>query len=563
MVKLMSACIIHVDIKFELLFQYMGRLRFTLANAVIMIVIALSCFLSENFALFNNNPIGGFSLAPSYLLIFTIIGLLFFYYFLEHKKNDLKFDVILLPSLLGIGALMIINIFRQGTRTVINPDVVDPIIVSFSFNDKLLAALQVIVWLSVLYAIVFVYNRYRLNKESIRWIGKIYVVIILLLSFIDFIYEFDVIADIFGGTYKGDGVQFFLGNSNVWGLLIFAGIITAIVLSYKRFSWYYFSCMLVLFTYSLFTKSATAIYISFFAINAYIFYEVLSKIKIDLKGTIKNLIIYASVVSTLVLLMFILVITKVPMFVNFWNFISSTFLTKNLFTMNLRAKIWSAVLNLVSSNPLDLILGLGHGTGSTLLRSSISFLPIKSAHNGLMEILLRYGILGLLIYISLLGLIVFAFIKHLKKKNYRFVFIYFLAFLSIMLHSITESTTIFTPNVGGLYFGFIFVLPVLNILQEKRMDALREDTLEQAVETPRNNILVVKTFIYAIPVTIIAIKMINIAYAMDAFCNILLAIIFVFSFAFVLALTNYKPLNAFNDYLLSSYQKRLGKDLRK
>lgn len=556
----MSACIIHTDIFFGCIRQDMGRLRFTLTNIMIWIVIILSCFLSENFAIFNNDPIKGFSLSPAYFLSFTIILFLVFYYFLEHKKNGLKFDVVLLPSFIAFAIIMIANIFRQDVRTFTNFDQTGTMTVTFSMNDKLLAALQVVVWLSLLYALLFVYNRFRLNKESYRWIPKIYLVVIILLCVIDAFYEFDVIVKVFRGSFSGTGVQFFLGNDNVWGLLIFTGILSAILLSYKRFSWYYFSTMLALFTFLIFTTSATAIYCSFFAILGYIVYEVLSQFRNNRKLAIKNLIIFVSIAGTMALALIILILTKVPMFQNFWSFFKNGIINKNYFTLSGRRTIWKRVFALVTAHPLDAIFGLGHGTGSIILKEYVSH-SLKSAHNGLLEILLRYGFLGLAIYVGFLGLTIFAFVKHFLRKEYRFVSIYGITFIAIMVHSMSESTTLFTPNVGGIYFGFVFVLPIVNIIQEKRLNSLKEDILSYDAHAvgigKRGYLTLLFTFLFGI----ITVKFVNLVYTIDTFSNMLLALTVFLTTLFVVFVVNYKPLYEFNNELLNHYQKLIRKDL--
>ena len=153
----------------------MGRLRFTLTNIMFWVILLLSCFLAENYALFADKPRSGFDSFSLYFLTFAIIGLLVFYYITEHKKNGLTFDKILLPCFIMMCAVLIWNIFRQGDRSFINWSKNGTFDVSFTFGDRMLAALQVVIWLGVLYAIVFVYNRYRLNMESYRWVLKIYI----------------------------------------------------------------------------------------------------------------------------------------------------------------------------------------------------------------------------------------------------------------------------------------------------------------------------------------------------------------------------------------------------
>ena len=100
----MSVCIIHTDINFVYIPSYMGRLRFTLTNLMFWVVLLLSCFLAENYALFSDTPKSGFEAFPLYFLTFAIIGLLVLYYITEHKKNSLTFDKILLPSFIMMGA---------------------------------------------------------------------------------------------------------------------------------------------------------------------------------------------------------------------------------------------------------------------------------------------------------------------------------------------------------------------------------------------------------------------------------------------------------------------------
>ena len=557
----MSVCIIHMDIIFRCINKDMGRLRFPLANILVCLAIVLSCFLSENYFVFNASPINNDPYFPTYLIIFAILVFLGFYYFLEHKKNGLKFDKILFPAFLAIGAILIVNIFRQSSREFTVPHdsgTATTSSITFTLNNRLVFSFEVVVWLSVLYALVFVYNRYRLNLESYRWIGKIYVVAMLVLCFIDFIYEFDVIKEIFAGTYTGNGVAFLLGNANVWGLLIYAGIITAIILSYKRFHWYYLTCMIVLFLYMIFTTSATSIYVSLFSILAYILYEILSRFKSNRSLAIRNLIIFFAVIAFVTILFIIMVFANVPIFVNFFNFVSNNIIAKDYFTITGRTAIWKEIFGLLTNNPIDFIFGLGHRTGTYILRNHFAN-GIKSSHNGFVEIFLRYGLFGLMVYLFVLGLTVYAFIKHIKKKNYRFAFIYGVGFLAILAHSMAESTLIFTPNIGGAYFGFLFVIPVLNILQEKDFSSLKEDVLSQQIEKKQDYKKTFKAFFFIFVLSILLAKFVNLLYPMGIYSNIVFTLVIVFVVCFVLTLFKYPPFIDYNGFLLNDFQKRIKK----
>ena len=539
----------------------MGKLRFTLTNIIIWIVLLLSCLLAENFALMNSNPLAGFSLAPAYILTFSTILLLVFYYLLEHKKNGLTFDRILLPSFIMMGILMIWTIFRQTNRTFIDWEGTDTFDISFTFSERLLFVLQVIIWLGLLYSLVFVYNRFRLNKESYRWIAKVYLIVIVLLVIIDFFYEWDVIAGIFMGTYQGAGVQFLMGNANVWGLMIFTGIVSSLILLYKRFTWYYFSGLIGLFLFLIFTTSATAIYISLIVCLAYPIYEIFTHFKEDQKKTLIRFAIYMGVVITLTLLCALFVLIRVPIFVNFWGFVDNSIFHKDFLTITGRTIIWEHIFDLLRRNPLDLIFGLGHGTGQKIFQTyNASHFSVKSAHNGVMEIFLRYGLLGAVTYIGVLGLIVFSLIKHLKNKNYRFVFIYGLAFLAVVLHSIAESTMMFTPNVGGVFFGFVVALPILNVLQEKRLAELKEDLKKVNVEIgtiSKNAYMIAILSIMGATIIAIIIKM---AADLDVFSAVLMILMQLVTALFVLVLINHQSIAIVNNYILKGYQKRVSQE---
>ena len=559
----MSTCIILVRHQSRFITEYMGKLRFTLTNVIFWIVLILSCLLSENFAAFNTDPMKGFSVDSAFILTISIIALLVLYYFIEHKKNGLKFDRILLPSLCISGLLLILTIIRQTTRTFQNYDGTGTFTVTFSNQDRLMAILQVVIWLSVIYALVFVYNRFRLNKESYRWIAKIYLLSIFVLVFIDHFTESEAFSGILDGTYSGGGIAFYMGNANVWSLLIFSAILTTILLSYKKYRWYYHAAMIYLFFFNMLTTCATTIYITFFAILIYTLYEIFNRYKASKKEGVKYLGIYIGSCLFVVGLFALFVAVKVPCFYNLWNYVSGDIFNKNFFTLTGRTNMWHRIWDLLKGNPLDLIFGLGHQTGSHIYREYMSY-TVKSTHNAFLEMFLRYGLVGLLVYIGIVILTIYSFIRHILKKNYRFAFIYGLCFVSIMAHSLTESTTLFTPNVGGLYFSFVFVLPVINIMQEKRFKALKEDLLNTNVskETIKPSTYLVAIISFA--VSIIIIKIIADILALDLFRSILvlLAILIIGSILISLLRKNkdYKPLEIISNNVLFEYKRLVSKE---
>ena len=554
----MSVCIIHMDITFVYITYHMGRLRFTLTNIMFWVVLLLSCFLAENYALFTNTPRSGFDSFPLYFLTFAIIGLLVLYYFTEHKKNGLTFDKILLPCFIMMGVLMIWTIFRQGDRTFTNWAGDGTFNISFTFGDRMLAALQVAIWLGALYAIVFVYNRYRLNLESYRWIPKVYILIVLLFCLIDLFYEWDIIAGIFAGTYTGAGVEFVFGNQNVWALVLFSALLTGLILSYKRFHWYYFSTMIAIFLYMILTTSATSIYISLIVMLLYPAYEIYKAIRNNKARGLKILIIYVSIWLAVIGLVALFINIGVPIFANFWAFVDKSLLHKDFLTITGRTSIWSHIIDILKQNPLDFIFGLGHQTGSKIFQTyNAGHMPVKSAHNGVMEVFLRYGLLGVVIYGSMLLGVFFCLFLHFKQKRYRFGIIYGLAYLALLAHSIAESTNFFTPNVGGVYFGMYFILPIINIIQNKKFKEIKEEVKTVSVSKEKiPSLFFFIAFVYLFLCVLVSKFIFNLA-GIDLFSCFVIVILLLMIGLFVLVLTNNKVINMINNNILAGYIRRL------
>ena len=558
----MSTCIIPMRHQSRFILLYMGKLRFTLTNIIFWIVLLLSCLLSENFAVLNNDPLKGFAVDSAFILTISIIVMLVLYYFLEHKKNKLTFDKVLLPALLIAGLLLMVNVFRQGSRVFPNYDNTGTFSISFSVQDRVMASLQVVVWLAVMYAAVFVYNRFRLNKESYRWVGKIYLIALLLFCIIDLFLEGNQIAAILNGTSGGSGLAFLMVNPNIWSLLLFSGFLTAILLSYKRFRWYYYLLMVYLFFHNLLTSCSTTTFIEIVVFVVYSLYEIFSHIREDKKLAVKRLISFFGVIAGIAVVFAIFVLTKVPMFVNLWSFITGSIFQKDFVTMTGRSSIWIKIFELLKGNPLDLIFGLGHITGNKILvEYSTTF---RTAHNAFMEVVLRYGLLGACIYIGIIGLAIFGLIKHILKKNYRFAFIYGICFIAILAHSMTESTTLFTPNVGGLYFSFVFVLPIMNIIHEKRFNELKEDVVTANVEKRKVNPAVYMYAITLLAACIVIAKILNLALSLDTFSTILVALVFYMISLFILSLlrknNNNNPFNIIADNAFYYYQNLIRKE---
>ena len=199
----------------------MGKLRLTLTSLLFYVVIFLSCFLAENFAFYNANPLGGLNRSSLLLVAFLIILLLGFYYYLEHRKNGLRFDKVLLPlSSLCFLLMSITIIWQKNLQSV----------------DKLIIVMQAFIWMVVLYSILFTNNRHNSVHNVFTLFALTHLLFMLICVFIDLFVEGKSFVAIFDGTYSESGFRFVIYNPNVWGMMLLLGQLTSYALSIKKFN---------------------------------------------------------------------------------------------------------------------------------------------------------------------------------------------------------------------------------------------------------------------------------------------------------------------------------------
>ena len=468
----------------------MGKLRFTLTYILFWIILGFAGLLSENYAIFSSNPSNGFSTDSLIVLSLFVIALLIIYYVLEHRKNGLTFDKVLLPILIIYGGLCIATIWWQGPRTFFNTsNGYTSASIRFTNEEKMSYSFQIIVWLAALYGLLFAFNRFSLAKKWMRLFPLLYVFLILIASIVDVALEFDSIVAVFAGTYAGEGLRFITNNANIWANLILVGLLSCVVLNVKKFKVFYYVLMLYFFfVIIIFTTCATATFVGFAVIVLYTLFEILTNIK---KGHLKRQIILLIVYFVCLGLLFgtvaMMIHFRVPAVVNFWNFVRFQILEKDYSTLTTRTLIWETLFQLLKKNPIDLIFGLGYKTGNTIFMyyymiSNNSYFSPNSMHNGFLEIMLRHGIIGLTLYAAMLVLFCKGIIKMFIEKRSRAALLYGVCFVGFLVHGIAESTMFFTPNGGGMYATLVFFVPVINANKSKYFDKLNDDLKQLIIE---------------------------------------------------------------------------------
>lgn len=467
--------------RLERIYKYMGKLRFTLTFILFWFVIIFSCLLAENFALLSSDHMGGMSPESLFMLSLFIIFTLVFYFFLEHKKNKLTFDKILLPIIAAFGIICIATIWWQGPRVFDNEWKFLRETVAFTPLQKLSYSLEVVIWCAVLYGVLFVFNRFSISRKLFKWLPFVYVIGILICSIVDIVMEFNDIVMIISNSseYTEGGMSFIIYNSNVWALLLLTGLLSCLVMNIRKFHLFYYIAMIHLYIMIIFTSSATSTFVGFGIIVLYTLYEIISKIRNNRKKGLTLLFVFLGVIAVSVSSLFILSALNVSFAKSFLSYIEREILFKDYSTLTNRRGIWASVYHLLLESPIDFIFGCGYKTGNVIFAKYYEIIQsgfaARSAHNALFEVFLRHGIIGLLFYVSAFIPFLLGVIKLIKTKHYRVAFIYTLCVIGAIGHSLTESTTFFTPNIQGMYLTIVFYLPVVNALKEKYFVELKED----------------------------------------------------------------------------------------
>ncbi|NLB49154.1 MAG: hypothetical protein GX813_04900, partial [Erysipelotrichia bacterium] len=458
----------------------MGKIRYSLTYIMFWLVIAFSSLLVENYDFFSTNPMGGFSYDSAIVLaIFTIL-LLIIYYFFEYKRNRVSIDKILLPIIAGATFLFVMTIWWQGERTFINAANEQLGRVVFSFKEKLVYSLQVVIWGGVIYGVLFTFNRYHLIFKTVRWLLFVYVAVVLIFTIADIVMEFDVIKGVFEGTYTNSGLKFIFYNSNPWASIVMVALISAMVLNLKKFNIFYYLLMIYFLFFSIFTTCTTTIFINFAIILFYTFFEIFAFFKRSVAQTILYSAIYLLFLVGLGVTTLVFMRKGNNPIANFWYFVSTHVLQKDFSTFTSRTTIWQAAFTLLVQNPRDLIFGLGYKTSinifATFYTATVNqAFVLRTSHNGFVEILLRHGLIGLLLYVGALGTFVFAFIKLIIKKKYRFSFLYGLAACGLLAHSFMESTMFLSIGINSLYMTIVFFMPIVTEIQNRKIKILHQD----------------------------------------------------------------------------------------
>ena len=450
----------------------MGKMRVALTGILFWAAMFSSLYFLTNFP-----GVGGLESFDtlSFTLLTTIIAVLVsVYYFIEHFVNKMKVDWILLLSFVVILTIGLISIWTTKDVTTIEEygtGVTHDVFVSF--KDRLRNTIQFVTAVIMCYTLCFPACRRYFSTKKFLWFANAIVLFSFATIVISFFTDLDVYKQFFvDHTVINDGVKAFYQNENTYGFAMLLGIIACMMINVRRGRWWSYLLIIAFYFAMIFSICSTTIIIASSMLTIYFFAEIFRTIKKHPGWNTLYLVLYISVLVTLFALYGLGKGSNDSFLKNFADFIDSIIFKHQFTDLSRRFLDWKEAMSLITDEPMHLIFGRGYGFAKTFLEVASS-IHIHTAHSGFVQILITYGIVGLVLYCLAIIYFFVVIIKLLRLKQTKFALYSSLVFIAVVGRSIMESSYFFMMSFDGLVSTFLILLPVFAVYKQYKHPKLR------------------------------------------------------------------------------------------
>ena len=445
----------------------MGKFKFTLANVWYWLSFTLITFLVENNFLLSKNPKGGFNITSLLVLSFACIVSLFMFYFVQHKKNGMKVDWVLLPCTIIFGGCFIAAIWLNKTTIYPFANGEGEVVVSFSTFEKIRATLILVVFLAFAYAMFYASRINGLRCKTVLWIAIVGIVASMISLTYSLVKEIDQYQLIFSDGEPGHIViKSFYWNRNYYGGVLLVGFLCCVIANYYK-PRIYFNLIAILFVLgTIATGSMTPSIIGFSGLFIYLLEEIIY-------FACKKKWLH----SISALLCLLIVFAGISLFyygASFgWKglsglniYISRLFEEKNFRTFTGRTLIWKEVLPYCAKNIQTMLLGHGFLLSHKHIQAITGAMyntasGVPTTHNGYLEVLFDFGVVGIITNLAMVGFFLYSCIRMAMEKKFHYVFIYVFAALCCAAYNCFESSNMFGIGIKEMFITQLIAIPVL------------------------------------------------------------------------------------------------------
>jgi len=436
-------------------------------------------YFAENVVLFDlSNFQRGFTLIEYVFLFSGIIAILGYYFHCEYKYNGIrpKWIVVIVLFLIVVSAA--IGIFStpdiQYFETIEIINEVETVVIreyTITLIGKIKSLLYVIIAAAGVYIQFVVLPRLVSFKKYILFLMYIIVTVALISAFVSYFLDFDSYVHLYYHGLSGyDYPQSFVFNRNMYGLMLLLGMLALYVIISYLPKWYNYVFLIFLFVNIFFTFSKAALGVALITFIVHFIYRMIVTFK---QSKIRN-IIYLVLVGILAIAGTLLIPFPVFMDIQLFNearrFILEYYVELGVGSFIARQAIWDSTIILAKGNYLWFGRGLLlFNKTLTFYTGEISFrgIPELFSHNGFLEILGQWGLVGLIPYC--LGILaIFIIDIYVAVKNYKVGIPALIIFGAFIGYTMVETSTLFDLTIEGVTTTSLVALPALSWLYAKR-----------------------------------------------------------------------------------------------
>ncbi|MDD4153826.1 MAG: O-antigen ligase family protein [Bacilli bacterium] len=436
-------------------------------------------YFAENVVVFDLNAFQREFTLLEYLILFIgIVVIVGYYLYIEQKYNHFRHNwfFIFLLFVIAIGALIGVFLTPEiqyfdafemvgGVETIVTKEYVTTAI------DKIKSSLFIIVSAIGVYTLVIVMPRLICFRKYILFIMYVIVAVALVSAFVSYFVDYESYVHLYryglvGYIYP----QSFVFNRNMYALILLLGILALYAIISHLPKWYNYVFLIFLFVNIFFTFSKAAFGIAFITFCIHFIYRMIATFK---KSKVRNIIFLVIVgivgICGMLLIPFPLFM-NVQLFDKARRFILEYYVELGIGSYDGRTEIWNSVLSLSTG------IHLWFGRGLLIFNNALFFysgqiaLPNRLAlfsHNGFLEILGQWGLVGLIPYcvaiLAIFGIDIYAAIK-----NYKIGIPALIIFGAFLGYTMVETSTLFDMTIEGVTTTLLVTLPVLSWLYAKR-----------------------------------------------------------------------------------------------
>ena len=447
----------------------MGKYRFTFTNILFWVAIIASILVFENITFFEKGTAETFMLPgmqdPYFFMFFGIAAFCFVALILyETFFNRAKVNKLALVVCLTVLVCGIIGIYSFNGMTFSNGAA--PIVVTEW--DKIKHVLSFVLFVLTVYSTVFYFNK---NHPSIKRLRFLFLILVLVTYFFVIYsiateyWKYEMIANTkLDEEIPHVSVQSLFQNSNMFAGFILMGICAAMGLNYFKKNPLSYISIIGFSIVQVFACSLTSIIITITGTLLYFLAEIIADFKKYKTGPVpfvKLTIVLIAYVA--IILMFCLAQTyDVGAVTAFCRYLYRELSTSDFNSFTNRREIWEAAIGASNQNITTLLFGYGFRNSEYIVGGLMNVDDHRiSCHNGYLQLLLNFGVIGLVAFGVFVFVYLFSLIR-LFRRHLRFSLIFLIIGFSYFALATMESIIAFNASATGIIIGASFYLPVIN-----------------------------------------------------------------------------------------------------